>query len=518
MAELKANGITFSYRETATVDGVTLALAPGEFIGILGVNGSGKSTLLNCLDDLLRPQTGDVTIDGEPLAALAPRDRATKIAYVTQHSHANRSTVYETLLLGRKPYISGAPKEADYAKVEQVIADFGLEGLAHRFVDELSGGEYQKMVIARAFVQDTPVLLLDEPTNNLDPANQIEVLSAVRDAAHTKGVAVAAVMHDINLALAFCDRIVGLKSGRLLAEVPVDEITAEFMSELYDVEFDLPDVNGRKFAVVRTDALQEADAEDAEVEAKAEAAEATASADAAEAAKAGTVEVTSAETQNGENTCWPAASCMSGASFGDVAAYFDERAESWDESCTLRRSTTRRIDELLPDLAGAKVIDVACGTGVMIPYYLDRWVEQVTAIDISPKMAAIAAEKFARDVRVDVRCGDILDANLPCADAVVIYNAYPHFPNKDALVRKVYDLLVPGGVCLVAHSMGREHLNGHHGAQAAGVSVALRPAYEEAHAWKDRFEVTALIDEEDFYALRLRKPENSSLRSGDDSL
>ena len=469
---LSADKITFAYRETATVDDVSLALEPGVFLGILGVNGSGKSTLLNCLDDLLRPQSGRVLLYDAPIAGVSPRDRAKEIAYVTQHSHANRSTVYETLLLGRKPYISGSAKEADYAKVEQVIADFRMEVLAHRFVDELSGGEYQKMVIARAFVQDTPVLLLDEPTNNLDLANQLEVLGLVREAVRTRGVACAAVMHDINLALQFCDRLAFLASGKLVAEVPVADVSAELISSVYGVSAELIEHKGRRIAVIGTPDEGADDPEAAAAQAKA------------------------------------AALCMANTPFGNVASYFDARAEVWDATSKLRASTARSLRRLLPDLTDARVIDVACGTGVMVDFYLAERAEHVTAIDISRKMAEIAARKFAGNSRVKVVCGDILTADLEPADTVVIYNAYPHFPDKAALAAKVYDLLVPGGTCLIAHGMGREELNGHHGAQAAGVSTPLGPAIEEMLVWTDRFDVTALADEDDFYAIRVRKRAN----------
>lgn len=464
---LSADKITFAYRETATLEGVSLTLEPGVFLGVLGVNGSGKSTLLNCLDDLLRPRSGQVLLHDTPLSGIQPRDRAKEIAYVTQHSHANRSTVYETLLLGRKPYITGNAKEEDHAKVEQVIADFRMEPLAHRYVDELSGGEYQKMVIARAFVQDTPILLLDEPTNNLDLSNQLEVLGLVRNAVCTRNVACAAVMHDINLALQFCDRLAFLSAGKLIAELPVAEVTAELISDVYGVSAELIDHKGRRLAIIS---------------------ERSGDQDAGEPDIAGI--------------------CMTGTAFGDVASYFDARADEWDATCKLRASTARRLRQLLPDLAGKRIIDVACGTGVMIDFYLGEHAEHVSAIDISPKMVDIASRKFIGNDRVTVLCGDILAADLELADVVVIYNAYPHFPDKAALVMKVFELLVPGGTCLIAHGMGREELNGHHGAQAAGVSTPLLPAIEEMRAWTDRFDITALADEDDFYAIRVRKPSN----------
>ena len=472
---LEAKDISFSYRDAATLREVTLSVEPGVFLGILGVNGSGKSTLMNCLDDLLRPQSGTVTADGDPLAGLRPTERAQRIAYVTQHSHANRSTVFETLLLGRKPHIRTVPGEADYAAVERVIAEFHLEHLAQRYVDELSGGEYQKMVIARAFVQDTPVLLLDEPTNNLDLANQIEVLESVRRAARDRGVAVAAVMHDINLALWFCDELAILKDGALMAIVPAANITAELISEAYGVQAEIIEHRGRRLAMI-------SGPEDS--------------------AKDGADAVTSQEPLSMEET-----------PFGDVAAYFDARADGWDASCSLGAAVSRKLDAIMPELFDARIIDVACGTGVMVNYYLRHRAAHVQAVDISPKMAVHAAEKFAGDDRVEVRCADILQADLAPADVVVIYNAYPHFPDKEALERKIASLVKPGGHCLIIHGMGRDALNGHHQAQAAGVSTPLGSALDEAGVWLQDFALTGLVDDESFYAIRLRKLENRVLQS-----
>ena len=518
MATLITSDLVFSYGKRAILDGVSLDLTPGHLLGVLGVNGSGKSTLLNVMDDLLHPSAGQVTLDGTPVGDMAPAERARAIAYVTQHSHANRSTVFETLLLGRKPHMKGSPAEEDFTAVERAIAQFHLEDLAERYVDELSGGEYQKMVIARAFVQDTPVLLLDEPTNNLDLANQLEVLRSVRDAARVHGVAAAAVLHDINLALAFCDEVAILKGGRLMARVAVSDVTGELLSEAFDVQVELVQHGGRRFALVTEEGAQATGEPEG-----ASGADATGSVNGADmadsmsvAGKAG--EVGETDSVNGAGAASSAdgsgeadaqaAPCPTFAQtpFGDVAAFFDERAATWDDCAKLRPDTKRRLTQLLPDLEDAQVLDVACGTGIMIPYYLSRNAERVVAIDISSQMAALAREKFAGDDRVCVLCGDVLDTPLPQVDTVVIYNAYPHFPDKSALVKRVFELLSPGGVCLVAHGMGRKELNGHHGAQAAGVSTALEPAVVEMQPWLDAgFAVTALADEDNFYALRMQK-------------
>ncbi len=483
MTTLSAQQISYGFRNHPILAEVSLDLQPGCLLGLLGINGSGKSTLLNCLDDVLAPQAGDVLFDQEPISCMSPNERAQAITYVTQHSHANRTTVYETLLLGRKPYMKGAPTEADHQVVEQVITAFHLEELAPRYINELSGGEYQKMIIARAFVQDTPVMLLDEPTNNLDLANQLIVLDAVRRAVDERQVAGAIVLHDINLALWYCDEIAFLQDGKLVARVATPDVSAEMISQVFGVQAEIIAHKGRRVVIVSP---------------------------AKETPKETTYSTSLAvESPSETGTQLEAGSSMSGTPFGDVAAYFDKLAEEWQHTCKLPHDTRRRLDQLLPDLEDKRILDVACGTGVMVPYYLKRNAAHVTAIDISENMAAIAKETFAGEERVQVLCGDVLTAPLDPVDIVIIYNAYPHFLDKEALVARVNALLAPGGVCLIAHSMGRGALNGHHGAHAAGVSVPLNPAVQEMQPWLEYFEVTALADEENFFAIRLEKPRST---------
>lgn len=237
---LEARDIAYAYTsQTQILEKISASIEPGSFLAILGVNGCGKSTLLSCLDDIIRPQKGEVLLDNAPLNGYSREERATKIALVAQHSHAHGVTVYDALLLGRKPYIKAAPTDEDFAIVDRVIDELGLGPLALRYLDELSGGEHQKVVIGRALVQQTGVLLLDEPTNNLDMANQIEVMELVSKAAHEQHIACAAVLHDINLALRYCDRFLMLKDGDVRASGGREIITKETIEDVYDVSIDL---------------------------------------------------------------------------------------------------------------------------------------------------------------------------------------------------------------------------------------------------------------------------------------
>ena len=237
---LQAKDIHFAYSgKESILKGLSLDIQAGNFLAILGVNGSGKSTLLSCLDDLLKPQSGSVLLDGKDFNAYSREDRAKKIAYVPQHSHANGVVVYDAILLGRMPYVKTSPSKKDYEIVDRVIEELNLGDLAMCYLDEISGGEYQKVVIARALAQETEYLLLDEPTNNLDLANQAEVMQILRNISDAKKAAVATVMHDINLAIRFCERFALMKDGQILAYGGHEILTKETIEMCYSVNVEL---------------------------------------------------------------------------------------------------------------------------------------------------------------------------------------------------------------------------------------------------------------------------------------
>ncbi len=247
---LEARNLAFSFkRNRPLLTDVSLQVQPGTFTAVLGRNGCGKSTLLSLLTGARRPQGGEVLLDGAPLAQMDRRQRARKIAFVAQHSHGNRLTVFDSVLLGRRPFMDSAPTAEDRAIVAQVLDELGLGGYALRYMDELSGGEYQTVVLARAFVQRTETLLLDEPTNNLDPANQQEVMALVARQVRDRGVGAVAVMHDLNLALRHCDRFLFLKDGLVDAYGGPEAVTADQVRRIYGIEVEMIERNGRKVAI-----------------------------------------------------------------------------------------------------------------------------------------------------------------------------------------------------------------------------------------------------------------------------
>ena len=233
---LSVDQLDFSYNNRVVLKDISFALQKGEVFSILGVYGSGKSTLLKCLNKILKPARGVIMLDNADFASLSRIDIARKIGYVTQKYESNRVTVYDAVLLGRKPYIRWGATEQDLQIVDKVLHMLGLEDYALRYIDELSGGELQKVVIARAFTQEPQVLLLDEPTSNLDLKNQLEVLQIVKDASREHNIAAVVVMHDLNLALRFSDKFLLLKDKMVFASGGREVISPENILSVYGVE------------------------------------------------------------------------------------------------------------------------------------------------------------------------------------------------------------------------------------------------------------------------------------------
>lgn len=234
---LEVEGLSFSYPQAEVLRGVSFTLRRGEVCSVLGNNGAGKSTLLKCLLRLLRPREGTILVEGISLSRLKPSELARKAGYVPQRFDGyHRLTVFDAVLLGRKPHVSWGVETVDLKAVEAILQRLGLAHLALRYTDELSGGELQKVVIARALAQEPRILLLDEPTNNLDLRNQTEVMEILRAEARSGGLCVLVAIHDLNLALRYSDRFIVLKDGAVLKWGGPEVINPETIREAYGVE------------------------------------------------------------------------------------------------------------------------------------------------------------------------------------------------------------------------------------------------------------------------------------------
>lgn len=231
---IDVRGISFSYdRDRNILDSVSFRLENGSVAAVLGNNGAGKSTLLKCIDRILRPREGTVLIDGEDIFALSGSEMARRVAYAAQNARSSDLTVFDTVLLGRRPYIRWDVTERDKKTVMELLERMELTHLMMRRVSQLSGGEAQKVLMARALAQEPGLLLLDEPTSNLDPRNQHEVMQLVRQIARERNICVITVLHDLNLAIRYCDRFVFLKDSTVFADGGVECMTAENIEEVY---------------------------------------------------------------------------------------------------------------------------------------------------------------------------------------------------------------------------------------------------------------------------------------------
>jgi iron complex transport system ATP-binding protein len=241
---LEVTNIRFSYNGHLILSDVTFSIESGQIVCVLGENGAGKSTLLKCLNRILKPQKGSVLADGEDLLHISRNKIARLIGYVPQRHPETQLTVFEAVLMGRKPHIQWSLGQDDYALAEEVIEQMGIAHLAMRKVCNLSGGEIQKVIIARALAQSPEVLLLDEPTSNLDLKNQLEVMGLVRSIVETKGISAIIAIHDLNIALRFADRFIFLKNGRIHGICGKSELCSEMIQQVYGVDVALSEVNG----------------------------------------------------------------------------------------------------------------------------------------------------------------------------------------------------------------------------------------------------------------------------------
>ncbi len=236
MSLLQVESLGFSYGAKEVLKGINLEVEEGEILSILGENGVGKTTLLKCINSILKPQKGRILLDGSDLSKLRGKEIARRIAYVPQFSERNSIRVFEAVLLGRKPYINWDVSSKDIEITEKVIKTMGLQEVGFRSLSQLSGGELQKVMLARALAQEPQILLLDEPTSNLDLRNQMEVMKLIAEISKARKITILVVMHDINLSVRFSHRFVLMKKGKIFARGGHEIITEENIQEVYGIK------------------------------------------------------------------------------------------------------------------------------------------------------------------------------------------------------------------------------------------------------------------------------------------
>lgn len=248
---LKVNNIGFSYGNIEILKDVSFNSKENEVISILGPNGTGKTTLLKCICNIHHPNHGTVLVNDENVLKLSGKNLAKAIGYVPQSVPMSNMTVFDSVLIGRKPHIEWTTTDRDIDKVSAVIETLGMEKLSLRFLNEISGGEFQKVQIARAIVQEPKVLILDEPTNNLDISNQHTTMHMIENIVRSRGMCTIMTMHDINLAVHYSDKFLFLKDGEVAAYGGLEVINEDLIEDVYGVECDVIDHRGVPFVVPR---------------------------------------------------------------------------------------------------------------------------------------------------------------------------------------------------------------------------------------------------------------------------
>ena len=249
--KLKIKNISFSYNSRPTLDDICLEVGSSELLVIVGPNGSGKSTLLRCMDRILKPQRGTVLLCGQDIKGMKKSRIAKLVGYVPQVSpRVFPTTVFDAVLIGRRPHLGWRNNEKDIDKVMEVLKLLKIEGFAMRDFGRISGGEQQKILLARALVQETEILLLDEPTSNLDIRHQLEAIEVVKGLVREKSLSVVMSIHDLNLASRYADRMVMLNRGRICgAGTPASVLTPELIEHAYGVRTIVKSESGKPYII-----------------------------------------------------------------------------------------------------------------------------------------------------------------------------------------------------------------------------------------------------------------------------
>ncbi|MBD3277283.1 MAG: ATP-binding cassette domain-containing protein [Candidatus Aegiribacteria sp.] len=232
---LEVGSLTYSYGKLKVLDDISFELEDHSLCAVLGPNGAGKTTLLRCLNGILDPEEGKVVVEGRELQKYSGKQVARLMAYVAQRSQPGMMTAFDAVLLGRKPHIVWKTSRRDLELTYAALHLLDLEELALRYTHRMSGGEYQKVCMARALVQQPKVMLLDEPTASLDLKNQLAILRLLRTVVRGHDMCALVTMHDLNTAFRYADRFIFLKHGAVHADVDREGITSDIVESVYGV-------------------------------------------------------------------------------------------------------------------------------------------------------------------------------------------------------------------------------------------------------------------------------------------
>ena len=246
MLEIDRLSFRYSKKTPPVLRELSLRLEDGEVGILLGKNGSGKTTLFKNILGLSRPDSGSILFDGKDLLKMPPRERAAVVAYVPQHIHFGDLSVYDSVLLGRVSRFGLRAGKEDHEVVQKILRDMQLEDFAERSAEALSGGEKQKIAIARALAQSPRLLIFDEPTGNLDIANEELIIELAKKIAREKNISILSSLHDFNQALYFGDRFFFLRDGHIISSGTAEAVNEKSIADAFDISAKIVTVDGRR--------------------------------------------------------------------------------------------------------------------------------------------------------------------------------------------------------------------------------------------------------------------------------
>lgn len=248
---IEVRGIVKKYGDNPVVDNVSLNIEKGKITSFIGPNGAGKSTLLSMISRIMKKDEGEVIIDGRELEKWNTKELAKKIAILKQSNNINvRLTIKEIVSFGRYPHCEGRLTKEDTKYVDEAIEYMQIKDIEDRYLDELSGGQRQRAYIAMVIAQNTEYVLLDEPLNNLDMKHSVQMMKVLRGLVDDLGKTVAIVMHDINFASVYSDKIVILKDGKIVKDDITDAIISkDVLEDVYEIDFHIKNINGNNICV-----------------------------------------------------------------------------------------------------------------------------------------------------------------------------------------------------------------------------------------------------------------------------
>ncbi|RST71288.1 ATP-binding cassette domain-containing protein [Siminovitchia acidinfaciens] len=244
-------GLSKFYGKNKVVEDVTINIRSGQITSFIGPNGAGKSTLLSMVSRLLDADTGDVLLDQTNMRKMRSNDLSKRVSILKQSNYVNvKLTIRDLVSFGRYPYSKGRLTKEDQQMVDQALVYMELSDIQDSYLDELSGGQRQRAFIAMVIAQDTDYILLDEPLNNLDMKHSVQIMKILRRLVDELGKTVVIVLHDINFASVYSDRIVAMKNGKVVKDGPTEEvIQSEALKEIYDMDIPIKNLNNCRICV-----------------------------------------------------------------------------------------------------------------------------------------------------------------------------------------------------------------------------------------------------------------------------